>query len=295
MKIWAGIVTYNPDLARLKKNVDSIYTQVSNVIIFDNGSQNQIDVIEFVKNYERILVIKSDKNKGLAYGLNQVCKQAVSDNVDWILLLDQDSVSEENCIKAYSKYLNLEKAAILCPVMFDSRRRAKKINRSEGHSEVKECIQSGALYSVRILRKLKYFDEWYFIDYIDYDYCISVRRKGYKIYQINSLILDQEASTIEHVFCHNFLFKLAKITNIDLFAKLSYRPVIKPWRSFYTARNRVYYIYKNSDMLNVPTERLKGLFDNLRNIIRIPDHIGTAKAIIKGTSDGYKKVREMKL
>lgn len=294
MKIWAGIVTFNPNLERLKKNIDSIVKQVASVIVFDNGSENYQELENLSKRYANIMLIRSTENRGLAFGLNRICNKAFSCDVDWILLLDHDSVSEDNCIGAFLPYIDLPKAAILCPVMFDSRRRVNKPKSQESYKEVKECIQSGALYNVRIMQHLNYFDEWYFIDYIDYDYCCAVRRNGYKIFQINSLLLDQEASTIEPTFCHDFLINIAKKTRMDFFAKLSYRPAIKPWRSYYTARNRVYYIYKNKDVMNEYWERLKGVYSNIRNTIRIKEHFLTTKAILSGIRDGKKKVREMK-
>lgn len=293
VKIWAGIVTYNPNLHRFKENIESINNQVSNIVVFDNGSNNFDDINRMVQYYKKIVLIHSSKNKGLGYALNQICMKAFDEKVDWILLLDQDSVSDSMCIEIFSEYFSLKQAAILCPVMFDSRRRVCTPVKLEGYTEVDECIQSGAVYNVSILKEMNFFDEWYFIDYIDYDYCISVRRKGYKIYQISKLLLDQEASTIEPVFCHDILLKIAKITKVEFFAKLSYRPVIDARRSYYTARNRVYYIYKNRDMLNVAKEKWKELFANIRNIIRIRDHIGTFKAIYSGVSDGRKRIKEM--
>lgn len=295
MDVWAGVVTYNPDIERFIENVNSICSQVSKVIVFDNGSNNISRISKIAKKYNNLLLISCKKNRGLAYALNVICEKAAESDVDWILLLDQDSVSEEKCIKTFSEYFDLEKAAILCPVMFDSRRRVRIPQKKNDYTEIEECIQSGAVYNVNILKEVGFFDEWYFIDYIDYDYCISVRRKGYKIYQINSLLLDQEASTIKTVFCHDFFMKAARKLNLEFLAKLSYRPIIKPRRSYYTARNRVYYIYKNRDMLNVPLEKVKGVFANIRNIVRIRDHIGTATSIYKGVLDGKKKVREMKL
>lgn len=294
IRIWAGIVTYNPNLYRLKENIDSIYKQVSTIVIYDNGSNNFSEISTLTCYYREIVLIHSCENKGLAYALNQICSKAFDENVDWILLLDQDSVSQDKCIDVFSDYFELKQAAVLCPVMFDSRRRVNAPLRANGYTEVDECIQSGAIYNVKILKEVGFFDDWYFIDYIDYDYCITVRRKGYKIYQINSLILDQEASTIEPVFCHDILMKIAIITKLEFFAKLSYRPSIKPWRSYYTARNRTYYIYKNRDMLNVPKEKCCEIFSNIRNIIRIRNHRGTFKAICKGLRDGKIKIREMK-
>ena len=39
-KIYAGIVSYNPDIQRISENIFAIHKQVPEVIIFDNGSNN---------------------------------------------------------------------------------------------------------------------------------------------------------------------------------------------------------------------------------------------------------------
>ena len=45
-EVIAGIVTYNPDINRLCKNLDAIKNQVSCIVIVDNASIN----IEEIKN-----------------------------------------------------------------------------------------------------------------------------------------------------------------------------------------------------------------------------------------------------
>ena len=47
-KIYAGIVTFNPDIERLKENVCAICIQVPEVVIFDNGSSNFVDIQECI-------------------------------------------------------------------------------------------------------------------------------------------------------------------------------------------------------------------------------------------------------
>ena len=49
LEICAGIVSYNPDLKRLKENIDAIFPQVDEVIVFDNGSINQNELIKMFK------------------------------------------------------------------------------------------------------------------------------------------------------------------------------------------------------------------------------------------------------
>ena len=40
VKILAQIITYNPEIKLLQKNIESILHQVDNVLIYDNGSAN---------------------------------------------------------------------------------------------------------------------------------------------------------------------------------------------------------------------------------------------------------------
>ena len=40
----AGIVTYNPDLERLRANLNNTVSQVDAVFVFDNGSENVADI-----------------------------------------------------------------------------------------------------------------------------------------------------------------------------------------------------------------------------------------------------------
>lgn len=44
-RICAGIVTYNPDIPILKRNISSLNSQVNLIIIFDNGSMNYKEII----------------------------------------------------------------------------------------------------------------------------------------------------------------------------------------------------------------------------------------------------------
>lgn len=86
--ITAGIVTFNPDLDRLKENVNAILPQVDRVIIFDNGSENRESIEREYQ--DRAAIIKSEKNVGIAAALNGLMKKSVELGASWMLSLDQD-------------------------------------------------------------------------------------------------------------------------------------------------------------------------------------------------------------
>lgn len=72
MKYIAGIVLYNPDLGRLKENIESICKQVDKVILIDNGSDNIREIEDLIKEYLNCILLKNGENMGIAYALNQI-------------------------------------------------------------------------------------------------------------------------------------------------------------------------------------------------------------------------------
>ena len=76
MKYIAGIVLYNPDLGRLKENIESICKQVDKVILIDNGSDNIREIEDLIKKYLNCILLKNGENMGIAYALNQILKYA---------------------------------------------------------------------------------------------------------------------------------------------------------------------------------------------------------------------------
>lgn len=69
MKYIAGIVLYNPDLGRLKENIESICKQVDKVILIDNGSDNIREIEDLIKEYLNCILLKNGENMGIAYDI----------------------------------------------------------------------------------------------------------------------------------------------------------------------------------------------------------------------------------
>ena len=82
MKYIAGIVLYNPDLGRLKENIESICKQVDKVILIDNGSDNIREIEDLIKEYLNCILLKNGENMGIAYALNQILKYAYENDVN---------------------------------------------------------------------------------------------------------------------------------------------------------------------------------------------------------------------
>ena len=91
-KTMAGIVLFNPDLERLNENISAVITQVDNVLLVDNNSNNLEEIEKkFCKN-EKISLLKNSSNLGIATALAQIMEYASQQQVDWVLTLDQDQL-----------------------------------------------------------------------------------------------------------------------------------------------------------------------------------------------------------
>ena len=97
----AVVVIFNPD-DRFKKLLLSVIEQVDKIWIINN--QPNFDVDKFITNEQvecedKTTDIENKRNIGLAAAQNQGIKLALADGLDWVLLLDQDSIPNKSFVK----------------------------------------------------------------------------------------------------------------------------------------------------------------------------------------------------
>lgn len=272
MDISAGIVLFNPDINRLKENISAVIVQCSHVYLVDNGSKNIDNVFELLKrfNQSRITVISNTENLGIAKALNQLTVAAQEDGFRWILTLDQDSVSPPNIVEEFVKYANNQNVGMLCPVIYD-RNKGVVVEAKDGYKEIDECITSGSLLNISAWENIGGFDETMFIDGVDFDICYRLRKAGYKILQVKSVVLLHELGHIEY---HRFLLWKVLVKNHSAF------------RKYYIAKNIIYMARKRNSLLLI----FKGILQEIKLIAIVvlyeDDKKDKLMRIVKGMYDG---------
>ena len=209
-KVIAGIVAYNPDILKLKKNINSIINQVDELVIVDNGSYN-LSYIDSLIDAKNVKVIFNKSNKGIAYALNQIMEYGETVNADWCVTLDQDSISPDNYIKEASELFIDDKIGLITPLIFESSSGeycylGVKAN-NQKYQEINKAITSASITSIKVWKKIGKFDDKLFIDYVDYDFSIRVIKSGYKIIRVNNSVLNHEIgdSCIKKILGKNLL------------------------------------------------------------------------------------------
>jgi rhamnosyltransferase len=233
VKICAVMVTYNPD-SPLEQSVRALLTEVDRLIIIDNGSEPPIRAhIEAIACACQVEVIWNTENLGLATALNMGIRSALgSDDYAWIATFDQDSrVSpgyRDTMLNAYLSCPYRDMVGIIGPrhVLFPGDAAADQLG---GVSNSLFCekswvMQSGTFLSAEILRKIGLFDDSFFIDYVDIDFCLRLRKRGLKIIEATRAVIDHRLGDPSR---HTIL---GKTTTVYSHSAL---------RRYYAARNRL--------------------------------------------------------
>lgn len=247
--IIAGIVLYNPDISRLRENINSILSQVTSIILIDNCSKNYEEIQSLVKDDKKIFLVHNTENLGVANAYNQIWKYAIKKNIDWFLTLDQDSISPPNLIKEYFEIINdcNLRIGILSPFIVDRNDKIRHTSLHNNCDEINWCISSASLINTEACCEVSGFDESLFIDCVDIDFCFRLKNIGYKVLRCNKTILYHE---LGDNFSRRKLFGIPLIISEH-----------SPFRYFYIARNNIYLSKKLSNK--------SFIMENLKVIIKI--------------------------
>ena len=287
----AGIVLYNPDIERLRSNITAIYKQVKVVFCYNNNSKNTGDIKELIKEFENVVLIDKKENLGIATAINEIAEVANKKNITWLLTLDQDSICPPDIIRKFCKYIDDPKIGIICPLIID-KRRPKKEKPKEIVMVTDYCITSGSFMNLQIFRKLEGLDEYLFIGLVDDDYCYRILLNGYKIIQINNVILDHELGEILPSKYSKFFLRLGEAINSEKIKALSYKRKVSAMRVYYATRNIVYLANKYKEYPVYKFSVRYAIINGISNIIRSQNKIETLLAFFRGLFEGFKGNKE---
>ncbi|CEQ10466.1 family 2 glycosyl transferase [[Clostridium] sordellii] len=282
--IISAIVTYNPNLERLKKNIYSISIQVQSLLIVDNGSENINEVEILISDLSKKIgsckfsIIRNEENIGIAAALNQSLYYAKNNGFNWVLTLDQDSICDKNMIKNMIKSYSIsesKKIAIIAPNIVDEN---KKNEIEYMDSEIEHptvVITSGSLTNTNIAIAIGGFEEKLFIDYVDHEFCLRLRSKSYDIIKVRNAVLFHELGNIK---VHKVFGRERTTTNHS------------PIRRYYYFRNSIYVhklYYKQ-----YPNWSKNDIMREIKTIIGIAlfeeNKLQKVSYIYKGLKDGIK-------
>jgi len=202
----AVVITWNPDLKRLNEAVAALRLQVRGITIVDNGSLNGDEVTASFAADEAVDVMRLPDNFGIGAALNVGVDVALRESPTWVLTMDQDTLVGAGAVDGILAELStldersVEKCAIVAlrphpqPASIWLTRYADSllvIRDLDGFVERRGVITSGNLVRADVAQQIRY-NEALFIDQVDFDFCFSLRHRGYSV-------LQQKVVTMDHV------------------------------------------------------------------------------------------------
>ncbi|MGL5963338.1 MAG: glycosyltransferase family 2 protein [Fusobacteriaceae bacterium] len=226
--ICAVVVWYNPT-EEMVQNIRSYNKFVSKVYIVDNSNFSNINLLKN-KNDINFEYIPKLENLGIAKALNIGCEKAIKEKYEWILTMDQDSNFEKKNLKNYFDFVKNKNSeiGIVCPIYKYSHFQ-KVLYKKSPFEEIDKVITSGNLVNLKAYLEVGKYNEDFFIDQVDFDFCKQLNKINKKIIQMNSIFLNHSLGNSEE---KKILGKSIVVTNHS------------PIRRYYMSRNIMYMIKK---------------------------------------------------
>jgi hypothetical protein len=177
----------------------------SSVIIVDNNS-GSYDVMR--TQFPEATILPSTVNLGFAKGNNVGIDVALKKNADYIFLLNDDTVVEEETISTLVKHLQQHpEAGAIQPLLLQYHDHSvadsagQQLLSKGGAEDVKQCDTSldiqeifgpcaaAALYRAHIFRQVGMFDESFFLIHEDTDLSMRMRLAGLRSYLVPTAIV----------------------------------------------------------------------------------------------------------
>lgn len=166
-------------MSRLSLAVDSGFA----VYIFDNSPNSSI-VRDFCKREKKCKYITCGKNVGLGFGISTVCAQAYYDSLPALVFFDQDTVFDQSTLEFIEEFYirNSSIGINYSAVTFNAKNyKASNARDKFEFDDVLMTINSGSLFFLENLKKLNWFNEAYFVDCVDYEFCLNSSNNNMKI------------------------------------------------------------------------------------------------------------------
>jgi rhamnosyltransferase len=181
-QISVGIVVFNPSnnlLSRLSLVLKLGYS----LYLFDN-SPGQDMVREYCKQHDDCHYSTCGKNVGLGFGLSSVGASAYYDGHPALIFFDQDTVFQDSTLNFIDGFYETNKTFLsdYSAVVFNAKKKTPETDDNAfAYNDVLMAISSGSLFLLDKLKQMNWHNTSYFVDCVDYEFCLNSSNHGYRI------------------------------------------------------------------------------------------------------------------
>lgn len=182
----AAVVVWYQPTQQQAEYIRQYADAVRHVYIVDNSDNDNSLLSRDIAN---ATYIANGKNLGIATALNIGYKHAIEDDAQWIVSLDQDSRMTAEMMRDYLQYCaqcDIPDVGLFAPYPDYG----NGLPTDDETYEIRESvITSGTLMSASIYRQTGPFRDAFFIDLVDDEYCLRVRRQKKQIVMVKRIVI----------------------------------------------------------------------------------------------------------
>jgi rhamnosyltransferase len=174
-----GFVTYNagPSLVR---RLELASAAGYAVYLFDNSPERDL-LRDTCRRLTGARYFTCGMNAGLGVGIASICANAYYDGSVALIFFDQDTVFDLTTLDFVGGFLAVHPRAGIThsSIVFNAKRSgAAIIDDPFGFHDVLLSISSGSLFYLENLRRIGWHNPTYFVDYVDYEFCLNSNNHG---------------------------------------------------------------------------------------------------------------------
>jgi len=230
----ACIVSYNPG-PEVRLTLCSVLPQVSKVFVVDNASKPEsgVALAELCAELGIVLIANKD-NIGVAGAFNEAASMAISQGYEWMLLMDQDAVAPvglvQQLMRGVDRWGGTRLPAVVCPISIESDPSGHQSVVPDADMAVEFCMSAGSIVRLAAWKAVGGYDEDFFVDYVDFDFCFRCRQHGWEVVQVCATVMVHSSGSPTR---HRFFWRRPATSNHSAL------------RRYYISRNRILFYRKH--------------------------------------------------
>jgi rhamnosyltransferase len=283
MRTAAVIVAYNPDAGALRRLCETLWQVGVDVIVVDNTEDGRPSPAVPGAQHLRL-----GENTGIARALNIGIRLGIDRGAEAIALFDQDSEIGAEYVASLTRHLNPHLPGVVAPVAYDKRTgreypsvrmtplgvcRAVYSTQHDEPYAVDLVISSGSLITTPTFAVVGLMDEDFFIDFVDFEWCLRCREHSVPIRVVPSA-------------------RLAHAIGSEVVSAAGYRGIMhSPERTYYKIRNSFLIFRKPAFPKRFAARQaLSAVGHNLVQLLFVANRRGYWSVFIRAVRDGVRGV-----
>lgn len=163
-------ILYNPTINALKNVINAKKYGITPIVYLNNVSDEYLIILRKLD----VIIMGSNINVGLGIPFYEVENFLNENSFKYYVYFDQDTIVKNHVwlkIKnTYKRDFNEKNIGMLF------------YGHAKSNSPI--VVNSGSLFSIRVLNKIGFHDKRYFVEGVDYEFCLRLKNNGYVIKKI---------------------------------------------------------------------------------------------------------------